>query len=270
LALPITLPLAALLLLYATGAIRLWRRSANSRRLRLRHAVVFVAGWTALAVALASPLHALGQRVFTAHMIEHELLMAVAAPLLIASYPAAVLMWALPLKLRKALGGIGQSRSLRIVWGQISRPAAATMLHGVAIWIWHVPALFEAALGQGILHYLQHASFFGTGLLFWSALLPRRRSEACGGAVAHLFLTTLHTGLLGVLLVVSPKLWYPANAGGSQLWNLTSLEDQQLAGLVMWVPASLIYGGAALFLVGLWIRSSGQKTRGTAHALNSV
>ena len=144
------------------------------------------------------------------------------------------------------------------------------MLHGVAIWIWHAPALFEAALERGVLHYLQHASFFGTGLLFWWALLPRRRSEARGGAVLHLFLTTLHTGLLGVLLVVSPRLWYPANTGGSQFWNLTSLEDQQLAGLVMWVPAGLIYGGAALFLVGLWIRSSGQKSREMAHALNPI
>jgi len=83
-------------------------------------------------------------------------------------------------------------------------------------------------------------------------------------------LTTLHTGLLGVLLVVSPRLWYPANSGGLQFWNLTSLEDQQLAGLVMWVPAGLIYGGAALFLVGLWIRSSGEKSREMAHALNPV
>ena len=270
LALPITLPLTTLLLLYAIGAIRLWHRSANSRRLRLRHAVLFAVGWLVLALALESPLHALGERVFTAHMIEHELLMAVAAPLFIASYPAAALMWALPLKLRKALGAIGQSRSLGIVWGRISRPGAATMLHGVAIWIWHIPALFEAALERGVLHYLQHASFFGTGVLFWWALLPRRRSEARGGAVLHLFLTTLHTGLLGVLLVVSPRLWYPANTGGSQFWNLTSLEDQQLAGLVMWVPAGLIYGGAALFLVGLWIRSSGEKSREMAHALNPV
>ena len=86
----------------------------------------------------------------------------------------------------------------------------------------------------------------------------------------HLFFTSLHTGLLGVLLVVSPRLWYPANTAGSPFWNLTSLEDQQLAGLVMWVPAGLIYGGAALFLAGLWIRSSGEKSREMAHALNPV
>jgi cytochrome c oxidase assembly factor CtaG len=75
----------------------------------------------------------------------------------------------------------------------------------------------------------------------------------------HLFFTSLHTGLLGALLVVSPRLWYPENAIGSKLWGLSPLEDQQLAGLMMWIPAGLIYGGAALLLAALWIRSSGRR-----------
>ncbi|MER9232990.1 cytochrome c oxidase assembly protein [Mesorhizobium sp. M0622] len=271
LALPITLPLAAIALLYTAGAARLWRRSARSRPLRLWQALLFAAGWVILAAALVSPLHALGERVFTAHMIEHELLMAVAAPLLVASCPAAAMMWALPIKLRQALGTAGHAKMLRAIWAAISRPAAATVLHGVAIWAWHVPALFEAALAQGALHYAQHASFLGSGLLFWWVLLPRPgREQAYGSAVMHLFFTSLHTGLLGVLLLVSPRLWYPENAAGAELWSLSPLEDQQLAGLVMWVPAGLIYGGAALLLAGLWIRSSGRKDREASHALHPV
>lgn len=271
LALPITLPLGVVALLYAAGAFRLWRRSARSRPLRMRQALLFATGWAILAAALVSPLHALGERVFTAHMIEHELLMAVVAPLLVASRPAAAMMWALPIKLRLAFGAAGQAKMLRTVWGAISRPVAATFLHGVAIWAWHVPALFEAALARGVLHYAQHACFFGTGLLFWWVLLPRSgREQAYGSAVMHLFFTSLHTGLLGVLLLVSPRLWYPVNAAGAKLWNLSPLEDQQLAGLVMWVPAGLIYGGAALLLAGLWIRSSGQRRWETSHALQAV
>ncbi|MER9673730.1 cytochrome c oxidase assembly protein [Mesorhizobium sp. M0208] len=271
LALPITLPLTMVALLYAAGAFRLWRRSARSRPLRMRQALLFATGWAILAPALVSPLHALGERVFTAHMIEHELLMAVAAPLLVASRPAAAMMWALPIKLRLAFGAAGQAKVLRAVWAAVSRPLAATFLHGVAIWAWHVPALFEAALAQGVLHYAQHASFFGTGLLFWWVLLPRSgREQAYGSAVMHLFFTSLHTGLLGVLLLVSPRLWYPVNAAGAELWSLSPLEDQQLAGLVMWVPAGLIYGGAALLLAGLWIRSSGQRRWETSHALQAV
>ncbi|MER8527052.1 cytochrome c oxidase assembly protein [Mesorhizobium sp. M0814] len=271
LALPITLPLTVVAVLYAAGAFRLWRRSARSRPLRLRQAVLFAAGWAILAAALVSPLHALGERVFTAHMIEHELLMAVAAPLLVASCPAAALMWALPIRLRLAFGAAGHAKVLRTIWTAVSRPAAATFLHGVAIWAWHVPALFEAALAQSVLHYAQHASFFGTGLLFWWVLLPRSgREQAYGSAVMHLFFTSLHTGLLGVLLLVSPRLWFPVNAAGAELWNLSPLEDQQLAGLMMWVPAGLIYGGAALLLAGLWIRSSSRKDREASHALHAV
>jgi cytochrome c oxidase assembly factor CtaG len=269
LALPITLPLAAIAVFYAAGATRLRRRSGRGRRLRLRQGLLFAAGWTILTAALVSPIHALGERVFAAHMIEHELLMAVAAPLLVAACPAAALLWALPVSLRRATGTAGRSRMLQAIWTAISRPVAATILHGVAIWVWHVPVLFEAALERGFLHYAQHTSFFGTGLLFWWALLPRPgREGAYGSAVIHLFLTSLHTGLLGVLLVLSPKLWYPANAAGAGLWGLTPLEDQQLAGLVMWVPAGLVYGGAALLLAGLWIRKSG--TRGEAHGLRPV
>ena len=73
----------------------------------------------------------------------------------------------------------------------------------------------------------------------------------------HLFFTALHTGLLGVLLALAPRLWYPANAADARLWGLTPLEDQQLAGLVMWVPAGLIYAGAALVLAGVWIQAVG-------------
>ncbi|MER8424657.1 cytochrome c oxidase assembly protein [Mesorhizobium sp. M1403] len=269
LALPITLPLVVVALLYTAGATRLVRRSTRSRSLRLRQALLFAAGWAILAAALVSPLHALGERVFTAHMIEHELLMAVAAPLLVASCPATAMMWALPIKLRLAFGAAGHAKVLRTVWAAISRPVTATFLHGVAIWAWHVPVLFEAALAQGVLHYAQHASFFGSGLLFWWVLLPRSgREQACGSAVMHLFFTSLHSGLLGVLLLVSPRLWYPENGTGAELWSLSPLEDQQLAGLVMWVPAGLIYGSAALLMAALWIRSSGRKE--APHALHAA
>ncbi|MER8808030.1 cytochrome c oxidase assembly protein [Mesorhizobium australicum] len=266
LAFPITLPLAAIALIYALGASRLWRRSSRGRSERTRQVLLFAAGWGVLTGALVSPIHALGERVFAAHMIEHELLMAVAAPLLVAACPGAALIWALPAALRRGTGRLTHGRIVQAIWTVASRPLNATIIHGIAIWIWHVPVLFEAALQRGVLHYAQHASFLGTALLFWWVILPRSgRQQACGSAVMHLFFTSLHTGLLGVLLLLSPRLWYPQNAGGAALWGLTPIEDQQLAGLVMWVPAGLIYGGAALLLAGLWISKSG--TRKATHAL---
>lgn len=266
LALPITMPLMAVAIAYATGATRLCRRSGHGRPIRARQALWFAMGWIVLAAALVSPIHALSQRLFAAHMIEHELLMAVAAPLLVAACPAAALLWALPAGFRRNLGTIGHGKLLRMTWAFVARPLNATVIHGIAIWVWHIPALFEMALQQGVLHYAQHASFFGTGLLFWWTLLPRPgRQQNYGSAVMHLFVTSLHTGLLGVLLLLSPKLWYPQNAVGAALWNLSPIEDQQLAGLVMWIPAGLVYGGAALLMAGLWIRSS--ETRAGADAL---
>ncbi|MBZ9726969.1 cytochrome c oxidase assembly protein [Mesorhizobium sp. CO1-1-11] len=266
LAFPITLPLAAIALIYALGASRLWRRSSRGRSERTRQVLLFTAGWGVLTGALVSPIHALGERVFAAHMIEHELLMAVAAPLLVAACPGAALIWALPTGLRRGTGRLTHGRTLHAIWTVASRPLNATAIHGIAIWIWHVPVLFEAALQQGVLHYAQHASFLGTALLFWWGILPRSgRQQAYGSAVMHLFFTSLHTGLLGVLLLLSPRLWYPQNAADAALWGLTPIEDQQLAGLVMWVPTGLIYGGAALLLAGLWISKSG--IREASHAL---
>jgi cytochrome c oxidase assembly factor CtaG len=254
------LPLLLVAAVYGVGAARLWWRSGRTRRKRLWQAWLFAAGWLTLVLALVTPLHGLSQRLFTAHMIEHELMMAVAAPLIAVSAPGAALMWALPRAWRGTSGSLLNAGWLRKTWGAASRPGIATLLHGIAIWIWHVPGLFEAALREGPLHYLQHASFLGMALLFWWVVLPRRGNEQnLGQSVIHLFLTSMHTALLGVLLVLSPRLWYPANTGISELWGLTPLEDQQLAGLVMWVPAGLVYGAAALWLAGLWIRHSGSQ-----------
>ncbi|MFL5333936.1 MAG: cytochrome c oxidase assembly protein [Geminicoccaceae bacterium] len=257
----IVLPLAAIAAVYAAGALRLWHRADRGRHARIGEGLLFASGWGVLSLALVSPLHPLGERLFTAHMLEHELLMAVAAPLLVLSRPLAALLWGLPVSWRRQLAWAGHASPVACVWRIASRPSVATLLHGAAIWLWHLPTLFEAALAQGVLHYLQHASFLGTGLLFWWVVLPRsRRQPEQGVGVMHLFFTALHTGLLGVLLVLAPNLWYPANAADSGLWGLTPLEDQQLAGLVMWVPAGLIYAGAALVLAGLWIQTSGRLT----------
>jgi len=255
----IVLPLAAIAAVYAAGALRLWHRADRGRHARIGEGLLFASGWGVLSLALVSPLHPLGERLFTAHMLEHELLMAVAAPLLVLSRPLAALLWGLPHPWRKQLARAGRTRPVADVWTAAKRPSVTTLLHGAAIWLWHLPALFEAALAQGVLHYLQHASFLGTGLLFWWVVPPRsRRQRDQGIGVMHLFFTALHTGLLGVLLVLAPDLWYPANAADAGLWGLTPLEDQQLAGLVMWVPAGLIYAGAALVLAGIWIQASGR------------
>jgi cytochrome c oxidase assembly factor CtaG len=264
----VTLPLALSGGLYATGVARLWRRAGIGRGVRVWQAGCFELGWALLVLALVAPLHWLGERLFVAHMVEHEILMAVSAPLLIVARPIGAMLWALPQAWRRSLGSISRVSSLARTWSFLTNAPIATILHGVALWVWHIPALYEAALTDPWLHWVQHVSFFGTALLFWRALLQGpQRERAYGAAVFYLFATSLHTGFLGILLAIARQPIYPAQTEAAPEWGLSPLEDQQLAGLVMWIPAGLVYAGAALALAGLWIaRSTSDLRTGGRHA----
>jgi cytochrome c oxidase assembly factor CtaG len=251
--LSITVPLAMMLVLHAIGSWRLWRRAGIGHGVSAAQALLFAAGFTALVVGLMSPLHDLSRRLFTAHMIEHEVMLAIAAPLLVAARPLGAMLWALPQHWRRRLGAAAHWRPLALAWSLLTIPLVATMLHGTAIWMWHAPRLFDMALAHEPLHRLQHFSFFATALLFWWSLEEgHERAAGPGAAVGYLFATALHTSFLGVLLVFSPMLWYAAPIAAAD-WGLTGLEDQQLAGLIMWVPGGLIYAGAALVKARAWI-----------------
>ena len=265
----IVVPLATSIVLYGIGLLRLWRRAGLGRGVRLWQAACFAAAWLLLVAALVAPLHWLGERLFTAHMIEHEILMAVAAPLLVVARPIGAILWALPATWRRASGAAAQLGGVAAAWRWLSDPLIATIVHGVALWMWHIPALYEAALASGRLHWLQHLSFFATALLFWWSLLRgRARERGYGAAVIYLFATSLHTGFLGILLALARQPLYPVQTRTALEWGLTPLEDQQLAGLIMWVPAGLVYAAAALALAGLWIARSGAAARrGGAHAV---
>ncbi|HEX3405049.1 MAG TPA: cytochrome c oxidase assembly protein [Acetobacteraceae bacterium] len=251
--------------LYGVGLVALWRRAGIGRGIRRWQAACYGAGWTILALSLLSPLHWLGEQLFTAHMIEHEMIMAVAAPLLVLARPMHAFLWAFPLPLRRWLGRVGRSPAVRTGWSALTAPVSATAWHGAVIWFWHAPVLFDDAVADLSLHRLQHLSFLLSALAFWWALV--RRADR-GAAVLHLFVTMVHTTILGALLVLVPRVLYPGQSALAPLWHLTPLEDQQLAGLVMWVPAGTVYAGAALVFAALWVRQSGDVWR-RGHALRS-
>jgi putative membrane protein len=236
--------------LYVCGLRCAWRRAGPGRIVRRNEALAFGAGFLVLASMLVSPLHAWGRLRFTPHMLEHELLTLVAAPLLAAGGAGVAYLFALPRSWRHRLAGWIAGNRLQRLWRGLFHPAVAWALHGGALWLWHAPALFEAALENEAVHYLQHASLFGTALLFWASILPRRadrRTRMVG--VFSLFATSMHATLLGALLTLSPKVWYATYTSTLGPAGLSALEDQQLAGLAMWVPGGLIYVGAALALV---------------------
>ncbi len=254
----VILPLAISGLLYVLGAARLWRRAGPGRGVRPWQAFSFALGWLLLAGALVSPLHWLGERLFTAHMIEHEILMTLAAPLIVLARPGGPALWALPSGWRRALGGLGRWRPLAGLWRVLVRPSVATCLHAVALWAWHGPGLYQAALADLRLHWLQHVSFLATALLFWHALIfgPARR-RGYGAAVLYLLATALHSSLLGILLALAPHQVFPLQTANAPAWGLAPLEDQQLAGLIMGVPVGLVYALAALALAGAWMSQAG-------------
>ena len=179
----ILVPLYIFAVIFLTGTIRLWRNAGFGRGTRLRQVACFWIGWTVLALALLSPLHWLSEHLLSAHMVEHELIMAVAAPLLVLSRPLGVFVWAIPQTWRVAFA---QTLVIPILVGLGSEPIAATALHSATIWAWHLPPLFDAALANRWVHMAQHVSFLATALWFWWAVLnvPLARR---GLAAFHLF-----------------------------------------------------------------------------------
>ncbi|HST06976.1 MAG TPA: cytochrome c oxidase assembly protein, partial [Gemmatimonadaceae bacterium] len=250
-------------ILYAAGLWRLWSISVGVG-IRRWEASAFAVGWLAVALALVSPLHALGGSLFSAHMGQHELLISVGAPLLVLGRPLIPFLWALPRSWRPRVGGFVLRAPVSGSWRLLSRPSVAFALHAIALWAWHMPGPYQATLTSEMMHTLQHVSFLATALLFWWTIFGARHSTlGYGGAVFYLFATGLQTGALGALLTFAPTLWYPAYASTARLWGLAPLEDQQLGGLIMWIPGSIPYLVAALVVLVRWLRES--ETRSARH-----
>ncbi|HWH18467.1 MAG TPA: cytochrome c oxidase assembly protein [Allosphingosinicella sp.] len=254
----VTAPLLLTALLYGAGFFRLWKRSVQGRPSLKRGGALFAAGWWTLAAAVVSPLHAAGERSFTMHMIEHEVIMLVAALLLVAARPGPVLLWAFPVRARQALAGLGRAGWAVSLWRALTNPVAATALQGLAMWVWHVPSLFDRALASEGWHIAQHLSFLVTALLFWWAMAHGRGGRySYGTSALCLFVTSLIGGALGALMSFSTSPWYRGYAAlGMTPIGLTPVEDQQLAGLLMWIPGGLVHAGAALFFLYKWLKAS--------------
>ncbi len=254
----VVLPLMVTALLY-------WRGGRQSHGVNRMQIACFWSGWGTLVVALCSPLHPLGQELFSAHMTQHELLMAVAAPLLVLSRPVAGLLWGMPIEWRRQLGGLAKEPRFQMFWRGLSAPATDWVVHAIVLWAWHVPFLFQATLANDAIHGAQHLCFLISALLFWWSLL-RGSTRNYGWSVLYLFTTATHTSILGALLTFSPSVWYPAYGRTAEAWGLTGLQDQQIGGLIMWVPAGLVYLAAGLLMFAAWLRESDAMLEGRNYA----
>jgi putative membrane protein len=237
---------------YAIGFAR--RHRASGRRVGTRQAVAFAAALAVLALALASPLEAVASALFTAHMVQHLLLIVVAAPLLVSARPGTVLLAALPPRWRRRAHRLSGARLVRVSLVRLAHPVVAWVVAAAVLWAWHLPSLYQLALAQEAVHVLEHATLLATAGLTWWLVGTRRGPFAVGrpAAVGLLFATALQSGALGAVLSLASAPLYPVHAAGAAAFDLTPLADQQLAGVLMWVPPWAVYLTTMVVLLFRW------------------
>lgn len=261
---------------YAIGVRALWRHAGTGRGVTRLQVVYFAAGVFTLFIALVSPVDALAEALFSMHMIQHLLLILVAAPLCVLGAPLLPMLWALPRSTRRRVGDWWHRHAVaRAVVYVATAPVVVFALHTVALWFWHFPAPYQTALRDPFVHALEHLSFFGTALLFWWVVAQPvgRRRVSYPAAILLIGGTLMQSGALGAVLMFARVPWYPAHAADAGAWGVTLLGDQQLAGLIMWIPAGFIYIAAAALLFMQWMRADERSTNPaprTARIRNSV
>jgi putative membrane protein len=228
------------------------------RKLRARRAVPprfervsFTLGWLALVASVLPWFDAAAIEHFSAHMAQHELMMIVGAPLIVCGRPLSTCLWAFGERWRKHLVVPLQNHSVAGAVSVIAAPMTAWLLHGLVVWLWHIPALYELAVRSEPIHTLQHATFISTSVLFWWGLVYGRYGRAgYGAAVFYVFTTAIHTGVLGALLTFAPTPLYGVYVTAAKH---EALGDQQIAGLIMWIPVGLLLTLMGIGLFAVWL-----------------
>ncbi len=230
-----------------------------TRRHRLgiarRRAGSFYAGLVVFGVALSPALDSLASQRFAAHMVQHLLLILVVGSLVTAGRPGKVLLGALPPGARRPLRHAALARPLRALISAAQHPVVVWVLGAGVLWAWHLPALYQLALTDDRVHAIEHASFLATAALFWAFILGAgRRRHPLGRpvALALTFATALQSGALGALLAFATEPLYPLHAAGAASAGVVPIEDQQLAGVLMWVPPGLVYLAVMVTLLVRW------------------
>ncbi|MGI8792481.1 MAG: cytochrome c oxidase assembly protein [Acidimicrobiales bacterium] len=223
-----------------------------------RRGSAMLAGLVVVVIALLSPIDAIGGILLSGHMVQHVLLTAVVAPLIAWAAPGAALLRGLPVTLRRRFVTVRRSSGLDVrVMSRLRSPTVRWLLFVAVIWLWHSSALYALAIENDFAHAAQHGSFLGAALLFWTVILgPVRARLAPGLAVLAVFTLTLQGIVLSMLMTFSHLVWYKPYADAATGWGLDPLADQQLAGVIMWIPTGFIHTGIVLALVARWLRST--------------
>jgi len=254
----VVVPLAIMAALYACGFRRARARAGRGRIFNGLHAVSFAAGLLSLILALISPLDELAEQIFSAHMVQHLLLMLAAAPLLVASRAGLAFLWAFDAPSRRRIGRIWRSTGFGPLVAFLMRPLIAWIAFCGIFVFWHLPGPYEWALGSEWIHALEHMSFLFSACLFWSVVIGPIGGTRLDYGSTLLYVGTMAvlSGLPGALMILAPKPLYTGHAATVGAWGLTLIQDQQLAGLIMWIPAGAVYLGTMIWLFAKWLDDS--------------
>ena len=219
----------------------------------------FGAGLVAIAVALLSPIEAYEGQLFSVHMVQHMLLQLVAAPLLLAGAPITLALRAASPSVRRGLLTVLHSPVVRV----LSFPVIAWVVFAAVNWGWHFSTLYDQALENELLHYVQHATFLAAALLFWwpaVAADPSPWRLPFPVRLLYLFLAMPQNSFLGVALLQSSAALYPHYVTNLRAWGPSPLEDQQLGGLIMWAFGDVAFLVGMAAVVWLWSRHEERRT----------
>jgi putative membrane protein len=233
--------IGALLVVLALYLIGLVRFAGPGKNIPAWRRAAFMAGWATAVAALLSPLCALSVSLFSARVGQHMILSLVAAPLVILGRPGVSLA-----RLWPAAGRcLSASRPLRAIR---SAAGSATAL-AAALWFWHAPAPYDATFASPTVYWLMHLTVFAAALAVWNVLLETRGAGAVPALTAGA-VSTLQMTFLGAIITLTPRLLYAPHTVTPYAWGLTQASDQQLGGLIMWVPGCSIFLAVTLLTLG--------------------
>jgi cytochrome c oxidase assembly factor CtaG len=210
-----------------------------------------------LVVAIFSPLDAMSDALFSAHMTQHMLLIFAVAPLLVQADVPLALIWALPRPRAQQVARWWENQPhLRGMLGWLDQLIVVWVLFAGLLWIWHLPAFYEAALHETWTHELEHALFLASAVGFWWIVARRVQRRAYLPAIVALFAALLQGVALSALLIFTGRPLYDAYSATTGAWGLTPLEDQQLAGVIMGLPGHVLLLAVLIAVAYRWIDES--------------
>lgn len=240
--------LAAWCIAYAIGCRRLGSVGPDAR-----HRASFYAGWSIVTLALVSPLCPLSVSLFAARATQHVILALLGAPLIIAARPLPTLV--------AAFAPDAAAHAQHAIENTLTRtPFAAAATFAVCVWVWHMPGPYAATFLSVPLYWCMHVTMFGSACWLWAALLRGSETNPFAGVVAGIA-SSVQMGLLGALITLSPRALYGPHFLTTATWGLTPLQDQQLGGVVMWVPGCTAFLVVAMVTLARWLSPARRAVR---------